>query len=254
MRSNSGKDEKRNNFRDPTLKDREAERGMSGAAVLDKDAHQGSIEDNEGQRTTGLGSAARKSGEEGAADQRNAVVVRDPVEREAQHQLAGAGRPAERGFRLAHALAGADDPPQDVGQARPGRGDRRSKRRRASIWAALRSIPADEPPRWRADRRRVPRHRHLRRQPRPLPVAAQLLAGIELAAADQAARQQPAERRFARVDRHRPHRRVAAGARSVSPSRADRPLDQDPSAAGTLSLISVSLLELREALATAAKL
>ena len=68
MRSNSGNDEKRNNFRDPTVKDREAERGMSGAAVLDKDARQGSVEDNEGQRRTGLGSGARKSGQEGADD------------------------------------------------------------------------------------------------------------------------------------------------------------------------------------------
>jgi hypothetical protein len=65
MRRNSGNDEGRNGFLDPTVKDHERERGKSGAAVLDPDANKGSIEDNAGQRTTGMGSAARKSGEDG---------------------------------------------------------------------------------------------------------------------------------------------------------------------------------------------
>lgn len=57
MRSNSGDDEKRNNWRDVTSKDAEAARGESGEAVLDKDAREGAIDDNRGQRTTGMGSA-----------------------------------------------------------------------------------------------------------------------------------------------------------------------------------------------------
>ena len=47
----------------------------------------------------------------------NAVKIGDPVEREAEHQLARARRPAERGLGLAHPLPGADDPPHDVGSA-----------------------------------------------------------------------------------------------------------------------------------------
>ena len=58
------------------------------------------------------------------------VIVGDPVEREGQHELAGARRPAKRGFGIPHPFAGADDAPQDVGQARTGCGDR-------SIEAAL---------------------------------------------------------------------------------------------------------------------
>ena len=50
MRSNSGKDESRNNLRDPTLRDRE----------LGRD-----VELNEKQRTTELGSGNRKSGQRG---------------------------------------------------------------------------------------------------------------------------------------------------------------------------------------------
>lgn len=50
MRSNSGKDESRNNLRDPTLRDRE----------LGRD-----VELKEKQRTTELGSGNRKSGQRG---------------------------------------------------------------------------------------------------------------------------------------------------------------------------------------------
>jgi len=59
-RRNSGKDESRNGFLDPTVKELEREKGKSGSAVLDRDANKGGIEDKEGQRTTGLGSGARK--------------------------------------------------------------------------------------------------------------------------------------------------------------------------------------------------
>ena len=68
MRRNSGADEGRNLHRDPTVRDRERERGMSGAAVLDPKANEGTIEDNKGQRTTGLGSNARSEGQEGDSD------------------------------------------------------------------------------------------------------------------------------------------------------------------------------------------
>ena len=51
MRSNSGKDESRNNLRDPTLRDRE----------LGRD-----VELKTKPRTTELGSGARKQGQKGA--------------------------------------------------------------------------------------------------------------------------------------------------------------------------------------------
>ena len=50
MRSNSGRDESRNNLHDPTLRDRE----------LGRD-----VELKEKQRTTELGSGTRKSGQRG---------------------------------------------------------------------------------------------------------------------------------------------------------------------------------------------
>lgn len=68
MRRNSGDDESRNRHLDPTVKEHERELGKSGAAVLDPDARKGEIEDNEGQRTTGMGSNARKSGSDGDTD------------------------------------------------------------------------------------------------------------------------------------------------------------------------------------------
>lgn len=68
MRRNSGDDQGRNRFLDPTMRDREHARGKSGTAVIDKDARKGEIEDNHEQRTTGMGSNARKSGQKGDSD------------------------------------------------------------------------------------------------------------------------------------------------------------------------------------------
>ena len=65
MRRNSGDDEGRNRHLDPTTRDRERERGKSGTAVLDRDANKGEIADNLRQRTTKMGSHARKSGQKG---------------------------------------------------------------------------------------------------------------------------------------------------------------------------------------------
>ena len=66
MRRNSGRDEGRNLFLDPTMRDCERKHGKSGTAVLDPDANEGETEDNLGQRTTGMGSHARKSGQKGS--------------------------------------------------------------------------------------------------------------------------------------------------------------------------------------------
>lgn len=63
MRRNSGKDENRDRLLDPTIKEHERERGKSGTAVLDRHANEGEIYDNRKQRTTGLGSSARKGGQ-----------------------------------------------------------------------------------------------------------------------------------------------------------------------------------------------
>jgi hypothetical protein len=68
MRRNSGKDESRDRLLDPTMKEHERERGKSGAAVLDRHANERGIEDNARQRSTGMGSHARKAGQKG--DQR----------------------------------------------------------------------------------------------------------------------------------------------------------------------------------------
>jgi hypothetical protein len=68
MRRNSGDDQGRDLFLDPTMKEHERERGKSGSAVLDRNARKGSIEDNSGQRTTGMGSNARKTGGKGDQD------------------------------------------------------------------------------------------------------------------------------------------------------------------------------------------
>jgi hypothetical protein len=70
MRRNSGADEGRNRHLDPTVKEHERTRGTSGAAVLDRDAKDGEIEDNERQRTTEMGSHARKTGEKGEGSHR----------------------------------------------------------------------------------------------------------------------------------------------------------------------------------------
>jgi hypothetical protein len=50
------------------MKEHERARGKSGAAVLDSKAKSGTIANNRDQRTTGMGSNARKSGRKG--DQR----------------------------------------------------------------------------------------------------------------------------------------------------------------------------------------
>ena len=47
------------------MKEHERERGTSGTAVLDPDSNESEISDNATQRTTGMGSHARKSGEKG---------------------------------------------------------------------------------------------------------------------------------------------------------------------------------------------
>jgi hypothetical protein len=65
MRRNSGRDESRDRNLDPTTKEHERDRGKSGTAVLDKEANEGEIEDNLKQRTTGMGSHARKAGYKG---------------------------------------------------------------------------------------------------------------------------------------------------------------------------------------------
>jgi hypothetical protein len=68
MRRNSGDDQGRDLNLDPTMKEHERARGKSGAAVLDSKAKSGTIASNRDQRTTGMGSNARKSGRKG--DQR----------------------------------------------------------------------------------------------------------------------------------------------------------------------------------------
>ncbi len=65
MRRNSGNDESRDRLLDPTTKEHERERGKSGTAVLDRHANEGGIDHNSKQRTTGMGSHARKSGHKG---------------------------------------------------------------------------------------------------------------------------------------------------------------------------------------------
>ncbi len=68
MRRNSGDDQGRNRYLDPTMKEHERERGKSGSAVLDTDAKKQDIDDNLEQRSTGLGSHARKTGHKGDTD------------------------------------------------------------------------------------------------------------------------------------------------------------------------------------------
>ena len=63
MRSNSGDDEGRNLHRDPRAKEQERALGKSGEAVLDADARKG--DEDPTQRTAGMGSSARKSGQAG---------------------------------------------------------------------------------------------------------------------------------------------------------------------------------------------
>jgi hypothetical protein len=79
----------------------------------------------------------------GSAD---TIVSRYPVESERQHELAGASGPAERRLRFSHPVSGAHDTPEDVRQAGPALAIASSNRRRASIWAPLRSGANTEPP------------------------------------------------------------------------------------------------------------
>ena len=65
MRRNSGDDEGRNRHLDPTVKEHERELGKSGSAVLDREANKGKAAGSGGQRTTGMGSNARKGGQKG---------------------------------------------------------------------------------------------------------------------------------------------------------------------------------------------
>lgn len=68
MRSNSGSGEGTNNLHDPTLKEHERDRGKSGEAVLDKKKEPSGPEPK--QRTTGMGSHARKTGQKGEGSHR----------------------------------------------------------------------------------------------------------------------------------------------------------------------------------------
>lgn len=70
MRRNSGDDEGRDNFLDPTVKEHERAKGKSGAAVLDPDANKKGIPEHSEQRTPQMGSHARKTGQKGAGEHR----------------------------------------------------------------------------------------------------------------------------------------------------------------------------------------
>jgi len=61
MRRSSGKDEGRDNLLDSTIKEHERARGKSGAAVIDTDPPGDPLEDQIDQKSTGMGSHARKS-------------------------------------------------------------------------------------------------------------------------------------------------------------------------------------------------
>ena len=98
MGSNSGKDEARNNLHDPTL------RGRGDNGDRQSESNEGACRSLQGPQ--GLKSA-------------DAVIVRDAVERERQHQLARSSRPAQRSLRLAHPLTGTNHAPQNVGEPGP---------------------------------------------------------------------------------------------------------------------------------------
>lgn len=65
MRRNSGTDEGRDNLLDPTTKEHEAERGKSGAAVIDRHPPGPPVENQGSQKSTAMGSHARKTGGKG---------------------------------------------------------------------------------------------------------------------------------------------------------------------------------------------
>ena len=71
MRSNSGRDEGRNNMRDPTVRDRELGRDLE--------------KDSEAGRTSEMGSQARKTGQEGEdTPSDDTIVAGETVESERQ--------------------------------------------------------------------------------------------------------------------------------------------------------------------------
>ena len=107
MRSNSGKDESRDNLHDPTLRDRTEQRTKTSDR---SPSHMP-------RRRPIIAKVASST------DLADPVVSSDSVERERQDQLAGPRRPAERGFRIAHSFPGADHAPKDVGETGPGAGD-----------------------------------------------------------------------------------------------------------------------------------
>jgi hypothetical protein len=67
MRRNSGKDEGRDNFLDPTMKEHERARGKSGAAILDTRPVGDPLNTQPAPRSTGMGSHARKTGGKGSS-------------------------------------------------------------------------------------------------------------------------------------------------------------------------------------------
>ena len=94
MRSHSGSDKARNNMHDPTIRDRQIKPKKTAMRA--------------GRRRWDQMPArqARRAPAVTAEALSYAVVIRDPVERESEHKFACSRRPAEGGFRLAHAFAG----------------------------------------------------------------------------------------------------------------------------------------------------
>jgi len=98
MRSHGGRDEGRNNMRDPTIRERQIAPKKTAMRA--------------GRRRWAQRPARQsRRAPAGAANLCYAVVIGDPVERERKDQLARSRRPAERGLRVAHAFTGTDDPP-----------------------------------------------------------------------------------------------------------------------------------------------
>ncbi len=117
----------------------------------------------------------------------DSIEVRDAVEREGQHELSSPRGPAERGFGVTHAFAGADDAPKDVCEART-----RAFDRLIEPTLGVELGPVEIRRRAGGDRgarypRLIPRHRHSRGELRAFPVCAKTLARVILPP-----RQQPA--------------------------------------------------------------
>jgi hypothetical protein len=186
MRSNSGRDESRNNMRDPTIRDG-TEKGPEPRAHLARRTPRR-------QPTTACDARTNL-----LAD---AVVIRDPVECDGQHELACARGPTKCTFGLAHPVPRADHAPKNIGKARAGACDGGLETatsvdlRSAEVGLERRSAASLR------NRRRIPRHRYAGRELRPFPVGAQPLAGVVLTSGHKASREQPSKRRFRAVDRH----------------------------------------------------